>query len=208
MDNCELGVYNRVSSIGKKKAFGFQYGLGNVFVWKRKNDNTVGEVDTQHTLDYLVEKRKLFVYLGTNSDGIEFVDKDRIFSNDGKTITFILAQDLAREYKGLLSRVSSIKGNTVLVTKRVGSNDVLNFDTERTIERLISDKSLFVCDNILTPGKNSYSGQPGIRNTAAAWQNPFKTGNWVGSGKRNKSRKSKRRNSRSNRRKTLNKSKK
>jgi hypothetical protein len=74
------------------------------------------------------------------------------------------------------------------------------YDTKKTIDQWIKNRKLFVCDesNVSTVRTES-SYNP---------SKPEYMGLGHGGGKRKKSRKPKRRNSRSNRRKTLNKSKK
>ncbi len=105
--------------------------------------------------------------------------------------------------KGVFNKIYGItgmlKGSTVLATKMNGQNEN-SYDTGFTIDQLIQKRKLFVCDesNVTTSSTASW----GDDRTDAKYMSL----GHGGGGKRNKSRKPKRRNSRSNR--TLNKSKK
>jgi hypothetical protein len=171
---------------------------GPVFVWKIQ---TYGDIEnTTYTVNELIDKRKLFVWRGKNSKGTE-ITKNSV-SNDGNKFTLNPSRDGYNKDNGLMSVVHEIsKNNHVHVYDKVNSNDVSR-GTERTIEQLISDGDLFVCDEIIE-SKVSV-GSSGPLHTAAGYNNS-RLGAGHG-GKRKKSRKPKRRNSRSNR--TLNKSKK
>lgn len=182
-------------------------------VWKKQlNSETL---NTNHTVKELVNDRKLFVWRGKNEKGVE-ITKESVSSADGKLLT--LDPDEGKwgnDHIGLLSVVHESgqkfigpDGNVLVYDKNKTRGQTTNNatrDTERKINQLISDGDLFVCDNDIVR-TSGYNGQSGIRFQAAAYNN---SGLGAGhGGKRQKSRKPKRRNSRSNRRKTLNKSKK
>ena len=155
MDNCKGGFYDAVASVENGMLGPLSKMTGNVFVWRKNSSNKIVPTNTGKTLDVLVNPRMriLFVYLdGKNNYGYEITDPGKKIINDGKTITFNMHGGLASEDIGLLSRVSSIKGTsgTVLVTKNDKGNDVQNYDTELTIEQLIQQKKLFVCDTSTT----------------------------------------------------------
>jgi len=79
-------------------------------------------------------------------------------------------------------------------------------DTAVKLDAAIKDQRLYMIDSPSKSSMATNTDRDHRRFTAAEWQNPDNTG--AMGGKRNKSRKPKRRNSRSKRRKTLNKSKK
>lgn len=176
-----------------------------MFIWKKQLDGDTQ--NTTYTVDELIEKRKLFVWRGKNSKD-EVFTKDSV-KNDGNQFTLNPSRDGYNKDDGLMSVVHEsgkkmfrADGN-VHVYDKVKSSDKTR-DTGRTIQKLISDGDLFVCDEIIESTVSV--GSSGPLHTAAGYNNS-RLGAGHG-GKRKKSRKPKRRNSRSNRRKTLNKSKK
>jgi len=188
---CENGVYNKVKSIKGDK----------VYVWKQKWDEWDGDtLNTNNSVDDLIKMRKLFVWRGKNSNDQPFTKEQ--FSNDGKQLTLNTSTEVYDKRYGLMSVVHKsgintfTKDDTVHVNDRIKSNDVTR-DTRSTIQQLISEGDLFVCDEIVPQSSN---GSHVVNGPNAG---TFFSGH---GGKRKKSRKPKRRNSRSNR--TLNKSKK
>jgi hypothetical protein len=177
-----------------------------VLVWKQQLNGKTQ--NTNYTVDELIKIRKLFVWRGKNSENEEFT-KDSV-RNDGNQFTLNPSRDGYNKDDGLMSvvhesgkKMFGADGN-VHVYDRIKSNDKTR-DTGRTIEQLIKDGDLFVCDEIIE-SKGSYKDEPYDR-TRQQW------GGGGGGGTRKKSRKPKRRNSRSKRRnsrsnRTLNKSKK
>ena len=170
-----------------------------MFVWKKQLDGKTQ--NTNYTVDELVKIRKLFVGRGKNDYNMDFT-KESVSSVDGNQITLDPLVEGYSKHTGLMSYVHEsgkkmfVSDGNVIVYDRDRTSENQR-DTGRTIQKLISDGDLFVCDEILE-STASYK---------KAAYDP-KTQKWGGGGKRNKSRKPKRRNSRSNRRKTLNKSKK
>ena len=184
-------------------------GGGEVLVWKKQlNSNTL---NTNYTVDELVTKRKLFVWRDKNERG-EVIPKESVSSDDGNQIQ--LNPDEGKwgnQHIGLMSFVHKsginkyMKDETVHVTdknKIPGKSTMDTRDTGRTIQKLISDGDLFVCDEIIEPTASFTREGPRFTTATGTYS---RDGAGHG-GKRKKSRKPKRRNSRSNR--TLNKSKK
>lgn len=203
MENCTGGFYDAVASVENGMLGPLSKLQGNVFVWRKNKTNNIVPTNTGRTLEYFVKEKILFVYLdGKNNYDDDITNPNEKIINDGKTITFNMRYGLAKVDIGLLSRVSNIKWGekgTVLVTKKVVVSDISNYDTELTIEQLIEQKKLFVCDT-----------SQGMTTRIVTQNTPYdnKRPAGMGGGKRNKSRKPNRRISRSKRRKTLNKSKK
>jgi len=175
-----------------------------VYVWKQKLDGDT--LNTNISVDDLIKMRKLFVWRGKNNYDVPFTKES--VSKDGKQFTLNKFTEDHDKRDGLMSVVQAIDNSVFFPSKHVFVNDkIISSDklrnTQRTIEQLIKDGDLFVCDEIIEQTA-SVSRDTGPRFKTAMYHPPGHV--VVDGGKRKKSRKPKRRNSRSNR--TLNKSKK